>query len=109
MPEKTLVLNSCIFLVKHIVAKTIEQLQQHLKKSYGTINSGFPEPSPACVPSYDMIYDIYDIWYIYDSRSTLRLRKPISRWGGSRVPAKNQDLDSSTGEGGGQWATFLDC
>ena len=51
MPEKTLVLNSCIFLVKHVVAKTIEQLQQHLKKSYGTINSGFPEPSPANVPA----------------------------------------------------------
>ena len=34
MPEKTLALNSCIFLVKHIVAKTIEQLQQHLKKTY---------------------------------------------------------------------------
>ena len=50
MPEKTLVLNSSIFLVKHIVAKTIEQLQQHLKKTYGTIDSGFPEPSPACVP-----------------------------------------------------------
>ena len=49
MPEKNLVLNSCIFLVKHIVAKTIEQLKQHLKKTYGTIDSGFPEPSPACV------------------------------------------------------------
>ena len=32
MPEKTLALNSCIFLVKHIVAKTIEQLQRYLKK-----------------------------------------------------------------------------
>ena len=51
MPEKTLALNSCVFLVKHIVAKTIEQLQQHLKKLMAPlINSGFPEPSPACVP-----------------------------------------------------------
>ena len=45
MPEKTLALNSCIFLFKHIVAKTIEQIQQHLKKTYGTVNS-----CPACVP-----------------------------------------------------------
>ena len=31
----------------------------------------------------------------YNSRSTLKLQKPIiSRWGGSRVPAKNRDLDS---------------
>ena len=43
----------------------------------------------------------------YDSRSTLELRKPISRWGGSGVPAKNQHLDSRTGEGRGQWPTVL--
>ena len=28
----------------------------------------------------------------YDSTSTLELQKPLSRWGGSHVPAKNQQL-----------------
>ena len=45
----------------------------------------------------------------YDSRLTLELQKPISGWGGSRVPAKNQDLDSSTGMRRGQWAMVLHC